>query len=650
MRPERPLGRQAVDGLGTGPALRGAQHDHRPARPLGAAARASSLLDRGDLVQRAVELRRQRLVHRLGVVALDEARRVPVALEQRAQLVVGDARQDGRVGDLVAVQVQHREDRPVAGGVDELVRVPARGQRPGLRLAVAHDAQREQVGVVEHRPVGVHERIAQLAALVDRPGRLRRDMRRDAAGVGELAEQPAQALGVRPDLRIDLAVGPLQVGVGDERRAAVPRPGDEHRGQVARADRAVHVRVQQVEARCRAPVAEQPGLDVVDGQRLAQQRVVAQVDLADRDVVGGAPVRVDQPQLVGAERAAHLALSWCAASSGAITPAYSSSECVPRNRSRTRSRAAAPIASAAAGSSSRRRTAAPKAARSSGSIDQDTPVAIGDLVGDPADAAGHDRPGLPHGLRDGQPEPLGQALLHHDRGVALERVDDRRVLLQVVHRQKSQVDALAHGRLELAPVAASGGQHGGALGIVGHGVDRRPCVDQVRVGMGGDVTREPVDHADGVLQRVPARHLQHVALARLQRPVLVDVRRARDHALAAVEAPERRRASVAAARADARRAQDRVDGPVAQVLVLGGERVDRRGDDPLPAVGDAVPRELGAGEDDGLRGVDVRGEELPRLARQVVRMVDADVAAPDDDRAVLAQPRAPGRRSAGRAG
>ena len=51
----------------------------------------------------------------------------------------------------------------------------------------------------------------------------------------------------------------------------------------------------------RAPVAEQPRLDVLGAQRLAEQRVVEQVDLADRQVVGGPPVGVDQPQLVGVE-------------------------------------------------------------------------------------------------------------------------------------------------------------------------------------------------------------------------------------------------------------------------------------------------------------------------------------------------------------
>ena len=233
VRAPRALGRLAVDLLRAGPALRRAQHEHRPARPLRGLACPSGALDLGDLVERAVELGRERLVDRVGIVARDEARRVAVALEQRAQLVLGDARQHGRVGDLVAVEMQHRQHGAVARRVDELVRVPAGGERPGLRLAVADHAADDQVRVVERGAVGVDERVAELAALVDRARRLGRDVARDAAREGELAEQLVHALGVARDVGVDLGVAALEPGRGDEPGAAVARAGDEHRAQVA---------------------------------------------------------------------------------------------------------------------------------------------------------------------------------------------------------------------------------------------------------------------------------------------------------------------------------------------------------------------------------------------------------------------------------
>jgi hypothetical protein len=259
---------------------------------------ARGALDLRDLLGDLVERGGHQPVHRPWVIALDEARRVAVALQQRAQLLAGYPREHGGASDLVAVEVQHGQHRAVAHGVEELVRVPTRGQRAGFGLAVADRAADEQVGVVERGAVGVNERVAQLAALVDRAGRLGRDVAGDAAGEGELAKQPSHSLLVVADMRVDLGVGALQVDVGDDARAAVAGARDVDGVQVARADDAVHVRVEEVQAGGGSPVAEQPRLGVLESQRLAQQRVREQVDLADRQVVGGTPVGVDGVQFV----------------------------------------------------------------------------------------------------------------------------------------------------------------------------------------------------------------------------------------------------------------------------------------------------------------------------------------------------------------
>ena len=148
---------------GPGPALGGAQHDHRPAGPLGrAAARPTARPARMAAIssKRGVERVGHGPVDRGRVVARHDVDAVAVALEQRDQLVVGDAGEHGGVGDLVAVEVQDRQHRPVGRRVEELVRVPGGGQRAGLGLAVADHARHHQVGVVEGGAVGVDERVA----------------------------------------------------------------------------------------------------------------------------------------------------------------------------------------------------------------------------------------------------------------------------------------------------------------------------------------------------------------------------------------------------------------------------------------------------------------------------------------------------------
>ena len=170
---------------------------------------------------------------------------------------------------------------------------------PGLGLAVADDARDDQVRVVERRAVGVREGVAELAALVDRAGRLGRDVARDAAREAELLEQLLHPVGVLGDVGVDLAVGALEVRVRDQRRAAVPRADDVDHVQVVLLDDPVQVDVEQVQARRRPPVAEQARLDVRALQRLLQERVVVEVDLPDRQVVGRPPVGVHLAQLLG---------------------------------------------------------------------------------------------------------------------------------------------------------------------------------------------------------------------------------------------------------------------------------------------------------------------------------------------------------------
>src|SRR3954471_6676634 len=69
--------------------------------------------------------------------------------------------------------------------------------------------------------------------------------------------------------------------------------------EITRADRTVEMRIDEVQPRRGAPMAEQPRLDVVGLERLGQQRIVQQVDLADREIIGGAPVAVEQIEIVG---------------------------------------------------------------------------------------------------------------------------------------------------------------------------------------------------------------------------------------------------------------------------------------------------------------------------------------------------------------
>ena len=198
--------RLAIDKLGTGPALGGTHDEHGPGGALGFAAFARRFLDGGDAVEHGVENCRSLLVHHGRVVAFEREGLVAVAAHEVLQLGMRNARQDRWVGDLVAVQMEDGQDGAVGGGVEKFVGVPACGERSGLGLAVAYHAGYDEIRIVKGSAIGMHERVAEFAALVDGAGRLGRNVAGNAVGPTELAEQPLEAVPVLFDMRVDFRV------------------------------------------------------------------------------------------------------------------------------------------------------------------------------------------------------------------------------------------------------------------------------------------------------------------------------------------------------------------------------------------------------------------------------------------------------------
>ena len=135
--------------------------------------------------------------------------------------------------------------------------------------------------------------------------------------------------------------------------------------------------------------------------------------------------------------------------------------------------------------------------------------AVRDLVLDATGRTGDDRTALPHRLRHGQAKALVQTLLHDDRGVSLQRVDDGGVLLGVGHWQVHEMNSSTVGVRELAPGAQDLVEDRCSLRIVGHRVHVWASQDQLGTGRRRPVheLRKALHDAQVVLQRVPARDL-----------------------------------------------------------------------------------------------------------------------------------------------
>jgi hypothetical protein len=87
-----------------------------------------------------------------------------------------------RIGDFVAVQMQDGKHHTIGERIEELVRMPRRGQRTGFRFPVADHSGHDQIGIVERRSIGMREGVTQFSAFMNRSGSLGSDVAGNAAG------------------------------------------------------------------------------------------------------------------------------------------------------------------------------------------------------------------------------------------------------------------------------------------------------------------------------------------------------------------------------------------------------------------------------------------------------------------------------------
>ena len=165
-------------------------------------------------------------MHRGRIAAFDKVRFVAVSGKQRLQFFMRDAREDGGICDFVAVKVQHRQNGPIANGIQEFVRMPGGRQRTGLCLPIAYRDCDDEIGIVECCSVRVRNGVPKFAAFVDGTGRLRCAVRTYASRKRELPEEFEHARFVTALIRINFRVMPFEIAVGERGGRAVAGAGD----------------------------------------------------------------------------------------------------------------------------------------------------------------------------------------------------------------------------------------------------------------------------------------------------------------------------------------------------------------------------------------------------------------------------------------
>src|SRR5262245_59192831 len=98
-------------------------------------------------------------------------------------------------------------------------------------------------------------------------------MAADAARKGKLLKELAHAVLVLALVWINFRICALEVSRGQHAGCAMAGPSHKDRVEIIFFDQPIKVNVDEAQARTRAPVAQQPLLDMVPCQRLAQQWV-----------------------------------------------------------------------------------------------------------------------------------------------------------------------------------------------------------------------------------------------------------------------------------------------------------------------------------------------------------------------------------------
>src|SRR5919202_3084211 len=154
-------------------------------------------------------------MHGFEIGAFHEVWFVAIADEQAFYFLMTNSRQDCRVSNLVAIEVQDRQYCTIPYGVEELIGVPSCSEGTSFSFPISYDTANYQVRVIKGSPVSMRNRITQFTTFMDRARSFRGDVARNSTREGELLEQLLHPTGVLGNVGVVLAVGTFQVDVSD---------------------------------------------------------------------------------------------------------------------------------------------------------------------------------------------------------------------------------------------------------------------------------------------------------------------------------------------------------------------------------------------------------------------------------------------------
>ena len=104
------------------------------------------------------------------VIAFHNDRLITITFEQRFQIFIFHPAENGRAGDLVAVQMEYRKHCAIFGRIDEFGKMPCGRRACRFVFTVADKTCHDEVRIVQNRPVRGRKRVTEFSTLEDDTG------------------------------------------------------------------------------------------------------------------------------------------------------------------------------------------------------------------------------------------------------------------------------------------------------------------------------------------------------------------------------------------------------------------------------------------------------------------------------------------------
>src|ERR1700730_10434752 len=127
---------------------------------------------------------------------------------------------------------------------------------------------------------------------MDGAGRFRSTVAADTARERKLPEKLLQSNDVFALVGIDLGIASVQIYRSEYTRCAMAGTGYVNHVQIIFFDNAVQLRPHKGLPGTGSPVAQKAKLDMLNSERLPQQRILSQIQHSENQIATGAPVRV----------------------------------------------------------------------------------------------------------------------------------------------------------------------------------------------------------------------------------------------------------------------------------------------------------------------------------------------------------------------